>query len=360
MADWQDPFAGKYDNPPPEGFAEFRKTKAEDDDPFKDFRPDGDAQNATAFIDHLEKGAVTTKEFADLEIKEREPIFGDWCLRGDLGFIFAPRGLGKTWQTMHLAQGAATKANVGPWPVHAQTVVFYIDGEMLPWDVKSRLKLLGGAGVDNFYYLNHEILCDRTDQIINLADADVQAGILEFCKRKKIELLCLDNLSCLASGVDENNAMSWECIQSWLLALRRLGVTVIFIHHAGRNGKMRGSSKREDLASWILQLDYPVEWDENAGAQFISRFTKWRSEKQPPTYHWTYTSNGNEIDVKFKVAGPLEVFMSHVESGLETCSDIATEMNVTKGYVSRLAKDAEDQHLITIDKRKYKPVNEPF
>lgn len=311
-------------------------------------------QPLPAFDEHLKKGVVTTEKFAQMDITERPPIFGDWCLKGDLGFIFAPRGLGKTWLAMHLAQGAATKVNVGPWVVHETNIVLYIDGEMLPWDVKRRLKLLGGKGVRNFYYCNHEILCDRTDQIINLARADVQEGILEYCKSSKVGLLCLDNISCLVSGVDENNALSWEVIQSWLLQLRRAGVTVIFIHHAGRNGRMRGNSKREDLASWVIQLDYPIEVKDDAGAQFISRFTKWRSEKQPPTFHWSYTTIGDDIDVKYDIAGPLEIFLSHVEAGLERCTDIALEMNCTKGYVSRLARDAERARLITIEKAKYK------
>lgn len=310
-----------------------------------------------AFVEHLEKGIVMTAQFAELEIIERPPIFGDWCLKGDLGFIFAPRGLGKTWLTMHLAQGAATQCDVGPWTVHETNTVLYIDGEMLPWDVKRRLELLGGKGVGNFYYCNHEILCDRTDQIINLARADVQEGILEYCTTRKVALLCLDNISCLVSGVDENNALSWEVIQSWLLQLRRVGVTVIFIHHAGRNGRMRGNSKREDLASWVIQLDYPIELKDDLGAQFISRFTKWRSDRQPATYHWSYTTIGDDIDIKYQIAGPLEIFLSHIEAGLETCSDIAIEMNCTKGYVSRLAKDAERQRLITIDGRKYRSVD---
>jgi len=338
------------------------------DDRFREFRAaltknsahvhgDDETTADATFVDHLKKGAVTAEEFADIEITQREPIFDDWCLRGDLGFIFAPRGLGKTWLTMHLAHGAASNLRVGPWEVHGQRIVLYIDGEMLPWDVKTRLKLLGAKG-PNFIFINHEILCDRTDQVINLARADIQDGILAYCKEFNVELLCLDNLSCLASGVDENVAISWECIQSWLLLLRRIGVTVIFIHHAGRNGRMRGSSKREDLASWIMQLDYPIEWDDDAGAQFITRFTKWRCAKQPPTYHWTYKTVAESTTITFEEAGNIDVFISHVDSGLDTCSDIAAEMNLSKGHVSRLAQEAVRRGRITIDGRKYKPRNE--
>ena len=36
-------------------------------------------------------------------------------------------------------------------------------------------------------------------------------------------------------------------MQQWLLRLRRRGVSVLVVHHAGKNGDQRGISKREDL-----------------------------------------------------------------------------------------------------------------
>ena len=32
-------------------------------------------------------------------------------------------------------------------------------------------------------------------------------------------------------------------------------VTVIIVHHAGRSGLMRGTSKREDSAAWIIKVE---------------------------------------------------------------------------------------------------------
>jgi hypothetical protein len=44
----------------------------------------------------------------------------------------------------------------------------------------------------------------------------------------------------------ENEADSWELVNNWLLDLRRRKIAVVIIHHAGRSGEMRGTSKRED------------------------------------------------------------------------------------------------------------------
>ena len=115
--------------------------------------------------------------------------------------------------------------------------------------------------------------------------------------------MVLDNLSCLASGLDENKGQDHEAISNWLLNLRRRKITVIFIHHAGRGGEMRGHSKREDACSWILQLrDAKEEGDD--GAKFISHFAKpsrntskalpdllWHFQRSPaPWQKWRTTS----------------------------------------------------------------------
>jgi AAA domain/Bifunctional DNA primase/polymerase, N-terminal len=90
----------------------------------------------------LEQGACSSLELSTLPIQPRELLIDDWCRVGDLGFIFARRGVGKTWKAMHLAHGLASKTDVGPWKIHKQTKVLYLDGEMPPSDIKDRDKVL--------------------------------------------------------------------------------------------------------------------------------------------------------------------------------------------------------------------------
>jgi hypothetical protein len=301
-----------------------------------------------------EAGAISSTDFENLEITPRIVLVDDWCRAGDLGFIFAARGLGKTWLAMHLAHGLATKSNVGPWTVHQGLKVLYVDGEMSASDIQFRDRVLGQP-TESLFYLNHEILFERTGRIMNLADLSFQAGMVSYCEKLKYQAVFLDNLSTLASGVDENKAIDWEIIQPWLLNLRRSGITVIFIHHAGRNNQLRGSSKREDPASWILRLDEPNDPQETPGAHFISRFTKWRgAESQPKNYEWHYRPGSpDHITVDAIETNPMSVFRGHVENGLDTCTMIAEEMGVTPGFVSRLATQAQNAGWLEKKGRKY-------
>ena len=142
-----------------------------------------------------------------------------------------------------------------------------------------------GCPSENLTYINHEILFERTGRVMNLADPVFQKAVLDLCVAEGFKVLFLDNLSCLTSGVDENKGIDWEILLPWLLQLRRMHITVIFIAHAGRNNQMRGHSKREDPAFWIMRLDDPLDVNEGReGAHFITRFAKWRSIQKPATY----------------------------------------------------------------------------
>jgi len=132
---------------------------------------------------------------------------------GDLGFIFATRGVGKTWLALDLALGIAAGRDVGPWKVRAPQSVLYLDGEMSLEDVKKRDRGLNGV-IPTLTYISHELLFERTGKIMNLADSELQEAILEMCIRDGFKVLLLDNLSTLVSEVRENEGGDWELLHS--------------------------------------------------------------------------------------------------------------------------------------------------
>src|SRR5207302_2651011 len=127
---------------------------------------------------------------------------------------------------------------------------------------------------DDVEFLNHEILFERTGKVINITRPEVQQAITERCVATDVKVLILDNLSTLATGMKENDADAWELVNNWLLDFRRRKIAVVIVHHAGRNGEMRGTSKREDNVFWIIALDDAKKnADDKRGARFISYFT---------------------------------------------------------------------------------------
>jgi RecA-family ATPase len=65
-----------------------------------------------------------------LDVPSREPILGEWFREGDLGLIYGPRGLGKTWLAMYLGLQCAEGGQAATWTVHKPRPVLYLDGEM--------------------------------------------------------------------------------------------------------------------------------------------------------------------------------------------------------------------------------------
>lgn len=66
-------------------------------------------------------------------------------------------------------------------------------------------------------------------------------------------------------------------MQNWLLKLRRQGIAVLLVHHAGTNGRRRGTSRREDALDMVFALRRPEDYSAEQGARFEVHFEKLRN-----------------------------------------------------------------------------------
>jgi putative DNA primase/helicase len=66
-------------------------------------------------------------------------------------------------------------------------------------------------------------------------------------------------------------------MQNWLLRLRRKGIAVLLIHHAGVNGRQRGTSRREDALDTVIALRRPANYAPGEGARFEIHLEKARA-----------------------------------------------------------------------------------
>ena len=219
--------------------------------------------------------AVNIHDLLAMQIPAREFILSPWLPTQGLVMVYAPRGVGKTMVALGVAYAVATGGDFLGWQATKPRRVLYLDGEMPLVAMQERLAQIVGKAdkeppPDYFQLVNP----DMQERGFNLATED---------GRKRLEplldgigLVIVDNISTLASAGRENEAESWLPLQEWALDLRRRGLSVLFIHHAGKGGQQRGTSRREDVLDTVISLRHPKDYDPRNGAQFEVHFEKAR------------------------------------------------------------------------------------
>ncbi len=143
-------------------------------------------------------------------------------------------------------------------------------------ELQLRLALIkAGMGVaipnDGFRIL----AADNTEAGINLSSDEGQQALEPHLVNT--DLLILDNLSTLLASGSEGASDAWLPMQNWLLRLRRKGIAVLLVHHAGVNGRQRGTSRREDALDTVIALRRPADYSPEEGARFEVHIEKARA-----------------------------------------------------------------------------------
>jgi len=298
---------------------------------------------------------LTATELRAMDVPQRLKLLGEWMREADLGFVFAARGVGKTWLTMLIGNAVAMGTHLGEWTAgEAPRRVLYVDGEMSLADSQARTVAIG-IDAPGFRWLHHQQLFDAKTETLNIASAPCQQAISALLESG--DVLVLDNLSALARGVSENDNDAWEALLPWLLALRRRKVTVVVVHHAGRNGEMRGASRREDAADWVLRLRDDTADDDAREKAIVSTFTKCRGcePKMAMPLRWTWEIRDGSLRYDCKAHSGADALAALVLGGIEKPSELAEMLGVATGTVSKWAKKLEKAGRITIAGRKYLP-----
>lgn len=199
-----------------------------------------------------------------------------WLVEGliqerDITMLHAWRGVGKTHFVVHLAWSVASGAPFLRYQVPQPAGVLLVDGEMPQEDLQSRFSTCARSfGLELLAPLRLLSADARQDGIPSLSTPPGQALIeAELDAFPDVRLLILDSISTLCGGGSpENEAESWTDMQRWLLKLRRRGVSPLIVHHNGKGGKQRGTSKREDVVSQSIHLKQPKDYSPSQGARF--------------------------------------------------------------------------------------------
>lgn len=214
----------------------------------------------------LNKHYLTFSELQALEISEPVKILEPWLRAGDTTIVYSESGVGKTHLGLVLSyivtrNNYQSKAcHFADWRVMNPCGVLYIDGEMGQADMKqitSTLKYLGApiAGMEPVILCAPEYQIS-TGTVFDLAKPGYQQQVIKFFKdHPNYRVLIMDSLTTLFMLDDENsNAEYTKKVQTFLQALRGLGVAQILHHHAGKAGTQRGASAQTTIASNIIHL----------------------------------------------------------------------------------------------------------
>lgn len=293
--------------------------------------------------------SVGIGEFLSREIPEREMILGPWLPSQGLAMCYAERGVGKTHVALGVAYAVASGGEFLRWTAPKPRGVLYLDGEMPASAMQERLASLA-FNADREPEAPLRIVTPDFQEVRmpDLARPEDQAWLEPLLE--DVDLVVVDNLSTLVRSGKENESEGWIPVQEWALRLRAQGKSVLLVHHAGKGGQQRGTSKKEDVLDSVLSLKRPPEYTADQGAVFEVHYEKarglWGEEANPFEAALSQDGNAQRWAVRSVQEATYERVIRLYEDGLNQ-TDIANEIGKSKSRVSRHISRAKAEGRIT-------------
>ena len=295
--------------------------------------------------------AVDVDAFLSLSFPPRQWLVDGLIQEKDAGMIHAWRGIGKTHFVLSLTWALVSGERFLRFEIPEPRGVLVIDGEMPREDLQERLKRIVSGSPGSRRAPLRILAADMFERgLASLATPEGQAIVdANLSAFPEIRAVVVDNISTLCStgAAAENEAESWNAVQEFVLRLRRRGISVIFVHHSNKNLSQRGTSKREDILSWVLDLRRPDDYREEDGARFELRFSKARAihgEAAQPLDVQLIDAPGGGLEWSWRPVGPSsstkEEALSQLEEGL-SMTEVAKALGVNRTTVYRWKKEHE-------------------
>jgi putative DNA primase/helicase len=188
---------------------------------------------------------------------------------------YAPRGIGKTHFSLGLTYAVTSGGSFLGWQATKPRGVLFLDGEMPAVALQERIARIAASSEKEpaapFKIVTPDMQPTGMIDLSRLDDQELLQPYLE-----GIDLIVVDNLSTLCRSGKESEGEGWLPVQQWALQQRSSGRSILFIHHSGKNGEQRGTSRREDVLDTVIALKRPGDYTPDMGACFEVNFEKAR------------------------------------------------------------------------------------
>jgi AAA domain-containing protein len=293
---------------------------------------------------------LSVAEFLSLELPPRELILDPWLPQKGLAMVHSPRGVGKTHFGLSVAYAVAAGGAFLGFKASAPRRVIYLDGEMPAATMQRRLAAIiegfAQQPPDPAYF---EILSADTTEggLPDLSSAEGRAEIDAVIG--DAELIVVDNISTLVRSGKENEGESWLPVQEWALAHRRAGRSILFVHHDGKGGLQRGTSRREDVLDTVIALRRPADYRADQGARFEVHLEKSRGfhgDDARPFEARYEERDGAALWTRIEIAGAELAGVAEALRGGMSIREAADQLGIHRSKVERLKKKAADQGML--------------
>jgi putative DNA primase/helicase len=294
--------------------------------------------------------ALGIDDLVAMQIPQRELLLDPILPANGLMMIHARRGGSKTFLALAMGLAVAGGTSLLRWSAPKARRVLYVDGEMTLVDLQTRVVALK-AGLGTTILNDHfRILAADHADIPNLARDAGQRALDPLLDGA--DLLIIDNISTLCWTGSDNDAGSWTAMQEWILRLRRRGIAVLLVHHSGKSGEQRGTSRREDVLDTVIGLRRPEDHQPQHGARVEVHVEKSRAY---------FGDAGRPFEARLVAAIPdgaglawtaSEIKPSHLDQAAALFRDgitvraVAAKLGIARSSAGRLRQQAEEDGLL--------------
>ena len=277
--------------------------------------------------------------------------------------IVGASGVGKTMLGLTLAGAIAANNGFLDMPsINGSRPVLYVEGELPASDVQIRIggmlnKIKSKVPKD---YFNVATLQQQL-QVNNSGFTPIQSeqglimienAIRQIKERTgKMPVVFIDNISCLAPGLEENDAAAWSPILNKFVYWKNIGCTVFYFHHLNKSGDASGSTMQHRTIDMVIRMRKPdhkqkIKTFEDKGVQAIVDFPKWRlhDNSKHAQEHMLICEDWNWQKLPILSSDEMEIIKMHNDGS--SLNEMAEELGKNYKTISRKRKKLFDDGIL--------------